>query len=581
VSADLAMRWARRLVSGFADAGVRHAVVSPGSRSTPLALALCAEPRVQTHVVIDERAAAFFALGIARVTSAPPLLVCTSGTAGAHYLPAIVEASAAHVPLVAVTADRPLELRDCAAPQTVDQLRLFGVHVRAFVELGAPDPAPAAQGALGRLAAQSVLAATWPRPGAVHLNSAFRKPLEPLDDEWRDAPPGPAAPLVLPPRAVPSAEAVEHVAGALAASERGVVAAGALPAGFPAAELAALVERVGLPLFADTTSQLRGAAAPRTAIPGFDVLLAAPAFAETHEPDLVLELGMPLLSPAYGAWIAAHSRVRRIVVSPHGWSDPMGDASTMILADPIELVRAVATRLGPGAPRAAAAWRETFAAADAVVWDETARALAAADVLLEGEVARTLLERLPAGAILQLGSSTPLRDPDRFSPGPPARVTVLAARGANGIDGGVAAAAGAHVASGRPTALLTGDIALLHDLGGLLALRGVPGPLVLVVVHNDGGHIFDELPLARAAIAPETMARLFTTPHGLAFAPAAAFAGLAHARVTTREDLATALVAAFARTGATLVEAVVPAAESAACRRRIKQAVAGRLEERA
>lgn len=577
--ADLAMRWARRLVSAFADAGVRHVVVSPGSRSTPLVLAVAAEERLQSHVVVDERAAAFFALGIARITGQPPLVICTSGTAGTHLYPAVVEASLARVPLVVLTADRPPELRGCAAPQTIDQLELFGGHVRHFVELGIPEASPAALGALARVAAQCVSLASWPNAGAVHVNAAFRKPLEPSDDAWRTAPRGSPAPRILAPRSGPSAEAVELVARSLSTSERGIVAAGALPADFPRAELHALVERAGTPLLADTTSQLRGASAPSLAAPGFDAFLRAPCFARDHEPDVVLELGMPLLSPAYGAWLAGHPRCRRIVVSPTASCDPLGGASAVVLSDPAELVREVAARLGPGAPRVAASWRAAFAAADRVVWEQTARALSESAQLLEGDVARLLLERLPDGALLQLGASTPLRDVDRFSPGPRAAVAVLAPRGANGIDGGVASVAGAHVASGRPAALLCGDVALVHDLGGLILLRDVPGPLAVVVVHNDGGHIFDELPIATSAVAGATLSRFFTTPHGLAFGPAAAFVGIAHARVTTRAGLAEALDLALARPGATLVEAVVPAAESAACRRSIRDAVARRLAE--
>ncbi|MBI2898405.1 MAG: 2-succinyl-5-enolpyruvyl-6-hydroxy-3-cyclohexene-1-carboxylic-acid synthase [Deltaproteobacteria bacterium] len=558
--------WARSLLRFFAAGGVRDVVTSPGARSAPLAFAAERTPDLRVHPIVDERSASFFALGIARATGVPPLVVCTSGTAGGHALPAVLEADRSNLPLIVVTADRPPELHDCGAPQTVDQVGLFGRHVRHFVDLGPPDPAT--QGSLARVAAQCVLASRWPTPGPVHVNARFRDPLA-----VSELGPTQDAPLdVFVPRSAPSEVALDALEAAVRSSERGLIACGA--AHSPAVDAPRLAALCGYPIFAEATSQLRRLDGPFC--PGLDAILRAPAFRSGHVPELVLQIGMPPISAGWSAALDDWRRSRRFVVSAHGWPDPAGNAA-MVIADPSDVVAALADRLARRRPfvRRSSEWLDEFERADEIAWVEVARVLDRRDGLVEGHVARAVAAALPAGSLLALGSSLPLRDIDTFARALHPSVRVLHQRGANGIDGLVAAASGAQVASGRPVTLLCGDLSLLHDVGSLALAARAPGPLVIVVVQNGGGRIFDELPFG---CPPASLERCFTMPHGLDLSHAAALFGLAHARVDAPGALERALAAAEERRGATLIEALVDPAQSSAARRAVWAGVAARLE---
>jgi 2-succinyl-5-enolpyruvyl-6-hydroxy-3-cyclohexene-1-carboxylate synthase len=584
---NLHLAWARLFVGALAAAGVRHVVVSPGSRSTPLALAAAGEPRVTCHAVVDERAAAFFALGQARVSGAPSALVCTSGTAGAHYLPAVIEASASHVPLVVVTADRPWDAYDCAAPQTIDQIKLFGDHARFFAELGLPDEA--ALDAVPRLAAQAVLRARHPTPGAVHLNARFRKPLEPVDV----AGPEPwearlaelerrGAPRVYAPRSAPDEAAIAHLVDAVSRAPRGVVVAGPAPlAAAGAAEaIFSFARKAGFAVLAEATSQLRFGATSEV-VGAFDVLLRDPSFRRALAPELAIELFAPPTSSGYGALVAERPAMERVVVAPHGWNDPQSTAAAVILADPGEALALAAARLsGRDGSQGAAALRARLergeAAARAIVRDELAAA-----ALHEGTIAARLVDALPEGALLCVGNSLPVRDLDLFAEPRAKRLRVVHQRGASGIDGLVSGAAGAASAAASPVALLVGDVSFQHDLGGLASLRGARVPLVVVVVQNDGGRIFDELPIAARPELAAAREALFTTPPRVSFEAAASVFGLRYAEARDAASYASALAAALERGGATILEAVVPPHDGRARRARVRSALAHKLAARA
>jgi len=530
--------WAELLLASLRDAGCGDLVVSPGSRSTPLVLA-AARLGLACHVLIDERAAGFFALGRGRASGRPSALVCTSGTAAAHYLPAVIEASLARVPLVVVTADRPPELHGCAAPQTIDQQHLYGRFARGFVDLGMPEVDPAALRGVRRRAAQMVALALAPEPGPVHLNLPARKPLEPTGSaaEARMAAEVAAlcaAPVAraLAPVASASEEAIAALAGALDRARRPLLVAGPAPLDQPAQPIAELARAGGLPLLAELTSQLRFTG--EDPAPGlcdrFDFLLRAPRWSAAHWPDLVVELAAPPTSSAYAALLAA-SRCDRIVVAPHGWSDPSSSARLLIQAPVGEVARRVAARLAarPGG------WTEDWLAGNR-------RAAAAVERhALSGEHAavRAAIGALPDGALLVLGNSLPVRTAEACA-ADRRRIGVIAQRGACGIDGLIAGAAGAASASGRPTALVLGDVSFAHDLGGLAAARLAGAPLAIVVIDNGGGRIFEQLPVARAPGAGEIIDRFFTTPPQIDIGAAAAAFGLDYRRT----DEATGAVAA-------------------------------------
>jgi 2-succinyl-5-enolpyruvyl-6-hydroxy-3-cyclohexene-1-carboxylate synthase len=566
VTAAIQTVWAELIATTLADAGAVRCVISPGSRSTPLVAAMAREPRLELTTLIDERAAGFFALGAARATGAPVALVCTSGTAAAHYLPAIVEASLAGVPLIAFTADRPPELHDCGAPQTIDQVKLYGDFVRAAIDLGPPGPGALALRAVRRKVVQALTLASGPHPGPVHVQLPLRKPLEPA------APAGDAeralaalaarlaGPVrIAPPRLAPDPAAVAELAAAIAAEPDGAIVAGALPAGFAASRdgVLALARRAGYPLIAEAGSQLRLGPRPDglVFVDHFDVIPPA----ALPVPRLVIQLGAEPVAAAWPGWLArlTDAGAARWVLSGPRWHDADSSARGVVLGDVAAAVDALVGAL-PSAPRTG----------DTAAWGEAeARAGRATEAALdshprsEAAMLRAAIAAVPAGAAIQLGNSLPIRVVDQLAAprtggaAPP----VLTQRGAAGIDGLIASAAGATWA-GRPVLLVLGDVSFAHDLGGLLAARAARAPLAILVIDNRGGQIFAGLPIARAQ---HTLGGAFerhwiTAPD---LDPAAIAAALG-ARATTAVSpaaAATAIEYALDTPGATVIHAPVSA----------------------
>ncbi len=593
---NLHTAWARLFVRALARAGVRDLVVSPGSRSTPLALAASREPLLRCHLHVDERVASFVALGQARATGRPTALICTSGTAGAHWLPAAIEASLTGVPMVCVTADRPWEAYDCASPQTIDQRDLLGDHARHHAELGTPNPSPHALRAVGRIAAQCVHRARWPLPGAVHLNARFRKPLEPvrtdapeawepLVDALLEAPPTRAYDAAL----TPSPEALADLTDALRTARRPWIVAGPTltPDAAENARLRALVDalcaRTGAAVLAETTSNVRfGLSSETVALPSFDALLRSPAFRAMAAPDVVIELGLPPTSPTY-ATVASELRAPRFVVAPHGWPDPHGSATGVVLGRPVDVLAALVTALDGRSPDDdTRAWGDSLKTSQ----QKALHAIGAVrdeSVWSEGVVAHTLIATLADDDVLCMGNSLPVRDVDTFGDAARGAVRVFHQRGASGIDGLVAGAAGVRSVTDAKhlVAVHLGDISALHDLGGLNAARVVGGPLAIVVVQNEGGRIFEQLPLGRQA-APGTelgehFAQLFTTPQAVRFDHAAAAFSLGYARVTSRDALVHALHEARTATAPVVIECVVEPTQGRDLRDRALAAVRSAL----
>jgi 2-succinyl-5-enolpyruvyl-6-hydroxy-3-cyclohexene-1-carboxylate synthase len=506
--------FAATLVDEWVRCGVTDAVVAPGSRSTPLVLALAADDRIRTHVHHDERSAAFMALGIGSATGRPALVVTTSGTAAVELHPAVVEAHQGRVPLIACTADRPPELQSVGAPQTVDQTHLFGRAVRWFAEPGVADEAM--RPAWRSLAARAVAEATGPPPGPVHLNLAFREPLvgEPdglppgRDGErpWHELRRGPrrtAALDELPPR-------------------------GVIVAGRGAANARSLGDATGYPVLVDARGGEGDVAA-------FDAILRHAPFAEAHRPEVVIRLGEPPASKVLAQWLAASGAEQLAVTTDAGWFDADRTAAVVIDADAL-----VVERPRPDSAWLAA-WRQAEAAAQAAIDEVLDRHPEAT----EPGIARALTTAAPAGSVLVVSSSMPVRDVEWYGRRR-ADVTVLANRGANGIDGVVSTAAGAALGTGHRTIALLGDVAFLHDGNGLLGLASRPIDLTLVVVDNDGGGIFSFLPQA-TAMAAAAFERFFGTPHGVDVGALAAVHGLPVLRIKLTSDLPAALDGTGAR----------------------------------
>ena len=516
------------LVDEWVRAGVATAFVAPGSRSTPLALALSANEAMTLHVFHDERAASFAALGHGLATSLPAVLLCTSGTAATHFHGAVVEADLSSVPLLVCTADRPPELWDIGAPQTIDQSGLYGSAVRYFAEPGVPDAAAA--DSWRSLASRAIAEAVgWSgRCGPVHLNLSFRDPLvaepgplppgRPGAKPWHQVTAGRASDRtttaeITPPVADVASRLWSTGAGNEPAAVEGVIVAGA---GSPQPEqIVALAEQLGWPILADHRSKCR---AGGNAITYFDALLRSPAFTSGLKPELVLRFGEGLASKALTQWLSGISTSAEVVAVVDGtrWSDPERIAATMLQGPSVVsgLLSALPDGLRPSA--AAGHWTD----ADQRSTDVVARLLAPsvdqpaganeAACASEIEIARSVVAGIPSGGALVLSSSMPVRDVEWYGPNRD-DIDVYANRGANGIDGVISTAIGVAL-TGRPTTVLIGDVAFLHDSTALIALATRTIDLHIVVVDNDGGAIFSFLPQARQ-LDHDTYEQLFGTPH--------------------------------------------------------------------
>jgi 2-succinyl-5-enolpyruvyl-6-hydroxy-3-cyclohexene-1-carboxylate synthase len=552
----LNLAWADALLAGLAAAGVRHAAIAPGARSSPLALAALRRPELRCEVLNDERVAGYFAVGLARVDDCPAVVICTSGTAVANLSPAVMEANLAGMPMLVLSADRPPEAHGWGANQTAAQARLFGVHARACHAVAVPDADLLASGYLRALAARLAEECRFPSAGPVHANLPFREPL--LPPPPLPAPsPAPAALTVLQPDSPPAAGDMRQLAAALSA-RRGVIVcgAGSYETGFAEA-LAALAAALDAPVLAEALSGLRFGVHDRNRVCSRQAAYLRTAAAKDLRPDWVLRFGAFPVSRGLEGWLAGLRDAQHILVAPPGrWPDPIWRSDRLLRCAPLALVRGLlAQELAP----ADGAWRLRFQAAERRS-EDAARTLCADAPPFEGTLATTLIERLPDGAHCFVGNSLAIRAVDAFSGTGAREIFFHANRGASGIDGHFATAAGIAAAAGTPTAALIGDQAALHDAGGAGALKGKD--CVVVVANNNGGGIFDHLPLG--AVEEGCFERGWTAPSDASFAALAALHGLEHRRAATRDELAAALDRAFARGGPWIVEAPLERRDSLA-----------------
>jgi 2-succinyl-5-enolpyruvyl-6-hydroxy-3-cyclohexene-1-carboxylate synthase len=534
--------------------GVEHACTSPGSRCAPLVLSLAREPRIRSWSHVDERCAGFFALGAAKASGRAVAVTCTSGTAAANLAPAVIEARWARVPLIVLTADRPPELREIGAGQAIDQLKLYGDAVKWFFEVGDHEATPARLRWIRTLACRAYGVATGGRPGPVHLNFPLREPLvldEPLPDD-ATARDGDRPYVILePPHLRGSGRGPgPHLAGRL------LIVAGA---GTPdPASVASFAARSGIPVLADPAS---GARRQRAAVAHYDLLLRDPEFAAALRPEFVFRLGDLPTSKPLRAWLAGLDAAQ-IAFDPHAdWQDPdavVGMRLSSALPEPDGL------EVQPG-------WLERWQDADARVGIAIDTELG--DELSEPLVARRLAEWLSPDTTLFVASSMPIRDVESFVATRAEPPRVLANRGANGIDGTASAAFGV-AATGARTVLLTGDVALVHDIGGLLAARRLELALTIVLLNNDGGGIFHFLPVASQVDVFETHV---ATPHGLDFAHAATLFGCEHVRPGTLAELRDAVERGLASGSTTIVEVRTDRERNRRLHRRIESAARSAL----
>ena len=565
------------LASAFAEelarGGLKRAVVSPGSRSTPLAVALWRELGIEVTVILDERSAGFFALGAAQASGEPAALLCTSGTALANYHPAVTEADESALPLIVLSADRPPELRGVGAGQVIDQIKTFGESVRWFCEVGTHDADDSGLLHMRSVAARALARARGEiRPGPVHLNLPWREPLAPIPVEGAVTATDPLAlhgreegrPLTAVTRVdlEPTQFVLDEVAGHIGDAIAGVIIAGRQTDPELREPLAHLARAAGFPILAEPTSQMRLGPHDRSyVVTTYDTLLREEHWAKGVVPELVLRFGELPTSKPLRQWLAA-SGADQIVVDPTGgWNEPTGRAAAILRADPTECASGWAARLEGEERPAPQVWLDAEAKAL-----KTVEEVVGTDIT-EPSLHFSLGRAHRDGDLVYTASSMPIRDQEQFLAPGPADVHFLSNRGANGIDGLISSGIGAAHASGRPTTIVTGELGFLHDIGALAALRDVTTPVRIVVIDNGGGGIFHFLP-QQTALDPDEFEALFGTPRAVSVERAAALFDLPYRRLESLADVPTALAA-----GTSLIEVRTDRRTNVAAHRRVTERV--------
>ncbi|MFB6250435.1 MAG: 2-succinyl-5-enolpyruvyl-6-hydroxy-3-cyclohexene-1-carboxylic-acid synthase [Halobellus sp.] len=558
--------WARAFVDELAAGGVDTVCLSPGSRSTPLTVAFDRHDDIHMFSHLDERAAAYFALGRARRTGDVTPLVCTSGTAAANYHPAVIEASQSRVPMLLLTADRPPELRDSGANQTIDQEKLYGDAVRMYRDVAEPEATPRKLRSLRTTAARGLATARGTPAGPVHLNFPFRKPLEPVPVEG-DLPPN------LPERAVEGRagafvnvesgrpelddDALRNLAGKLS-EPRGLLVVGPTDApGVDSEAVAAFAHASGFPILADPLSGVRYGGLVRTTpvVGGYDAFLGERVREAWPDPDVVLRIGASPTSKPLRKFLASTDTSQYVVDPAAEWREAEFTATDLLVADPSRLLGRLSRLLAtPGRGD----WRERWTNADAAHWEVVNDA---SDTFYEGQILGDVVDLAPDPTTLFVSNSMPVRDLDRFGTPATTSLTALGNRGASGIDGIVSTALGAGSATTDDLTLVTGDLAYYHDMNGLLALGRCDVEATIVLVNNDGGGIFHMLPIEQY---DPPFTSQFVTPHGLDFEPTDGLYDLSFARIDggEREAFRDAYATATEEDGSHVIEVTTDAEAS-------------------
>ncbi|WP_337018541.1 2-succinyl-5-enolpyruvyl-6-hydroxy-3-cyclohexene-1-carboxylic-acid synthase [Oceanobacillus massiliensis] len=557
-------RYTASFVDELMKSGITDVVISPGSRSTPLALTFTEYPSIKEWVIIDERSAAFFALGLAKQSNRPVALVCTSGTAAANYFPAIVEAHYSRVPLIVLTADRPHELRDVGAPQAIEQFKLYGDYTKWFHEMALPEASPQMLSYARNKAARSVYMAQEGNPGPVHLNFPFREPLTPdfsLEDIWGDR--GTSEYLqtqsvnpVMDGKKRLAEEQIKQLAEKFGNGRKGLIVCGPQNDSKLAAAVTELAGKLGIPILADPLSQVRtGSHRKDQVIEGYDAFLRNKHVREQLSPDYIIRFGAMPVSKAYLFYMKESNTVKQYVVENYtGYREPTGNVTEFIFADPVLLCHDLAAASGETA--ADTEWLNKWQEMNRISKKHLMGGMEAA--ITEGEAVRGLSKVIPEHSILYVGNSMAIRDVDTFLMTTEKPVSILANRGANGIDGMVSSGAGA-AAAGRPVTLLLGDLSFFHDMNGLLAAKHYGLNITILLVNNNGGGIFSFLPQANDKKHFEA---LFGTPVNIEFEKAISMYGGTYALAKTEEQLKEHLQTGYQHEGLSVIEVKTDRAEN-------------------
>lgn len=562
------------------QSGVRDVVISPGSRSTPLTVLFREHPEINVWMNVDERSAGFFALGMAKASLRPVALVCSSGTAAANYYPAVIEAKYSEVPLIVLTADRPHELREVGAPQAIDQVKLYGSHVKQAVDLPLPETGTTIQRFMKQQAARAVMVAEMAPMGPVHLNFPFRDPLMPdvtLPDLWGGLEGASVSTSLA--KAQLDSTSISTLAEKLIGLKRPLIIVGPTGSNDWGSVLHEWAEQMKAPIIADPLSQMRaGGHSKKWVIDGYDAILRVPAFLERYKPDGVIRFGpLPVSKPLLKYIESQTLNLHLVVNEGNRWSDPTHQVTEWVDADPFSFITAINEKQKGTLPQTEESWSDGWLSANALTKKITSKFVEETH-WFEGHAITDLLKMLPNKAAIFAGNSMPIRDLDSFFHNTDRQVITFGNRGTNGIDGINSTALG--VASKKEKAyLVIGDLSFFHDTNGLMASKQYGIDLTVVVVNNNGGGIFSFLPQAQTA---EHFEELFGTPLDLNAADVAKLYKASYLRVTDREGYAEALQKMESESGLKIIEFVVSRPENVAIHHRywdvVRQGLAAELE---
>ncbi|MGC8596191.1 MAG: 2-succinyl-5-enolpyruvyl-6-hydroxy-3-cyclohexene-1-carboxylic-acid synthase [Candidatus Kryptoniota bacterium] len=580
--------WAETFVNELARNGVKYACLSPGSRNTPLTIAFASNRKIKTYVHIDERSSGFFALGLAKATRSPVAIVCTSGTATAELYPAIVEAYQRRVPLIVCTADRPPELHGVGANQTINQYNMYKNHILEFFDAGVPRISFRSLFYLKKIAATAVYSSSVKSSGPVHINFPFRKPFEPdaITDEVDN---GLFEKIIETEKVIVPAKKpfpqnklngdIEKIARLISTVEKGLIVVGPNDVDKTfTREIVLLSRQIGYPILADGASQLRfGPHNKSLIISNHDAIFRSKEFIDAHQPELILQFGRTITSKGLETFFD-HSDATRFLINKYGdWFDPSRGAIKAIASEPAIFCSQILQNLKMQKMRPRSGkWIEDFMNAEKIANEIRKKTIEASSFPDEPRVIAEVLASLPSRSRIMLSNSMPIRDFDYFAANNDVEITVFDNRGASGIDGIISTALG--IASDRryPTVLITGDLAFYHDSNGLLAAKKYRIPLIIVLINNNGGGIFEILPISNHR---KYFKDYFLTPHNLDFAKVVnTYDGL-YTLVRSWSHLRKSLKSSFKKNTFSVLEIKTNPKQSLRVRRRYWQLVEKALDD--
>jgi len=558
---EILTRYVATFVDELVKNGVTDVVISPGSRSTPLAMTVCEHEGLNEWVMIDERSAAFFALGMAKETKRPVALLCTSGTAAANYFPAIIEAYYSRVPLLVFTADRPHELRDVGAPQAIEQIKMYGEYVKWFQEMALPEASERMLSYVRGKASRAVFEAEEGNSGPVHLNFPFREPLVPdftINNLWgHQNDRAPHCPTFNGKKRLSNVQ-IDHLINRIKNKRRGVIVCGPQVDEGLAQAITKIATKLGLPILADPLSQLRSGKHNHShIIESYDAIFRNQTIREQLKPGYIIRFGAMPVSKSYLFYIEENKEVLQFIVeNDEGFRDPTGNAAEFIYADPILLCQdLIQTSIHINQDNKwLHRWQQMNQIAKKHLLEKTSHELT------EGEAVKSLLEVIPAKSNLYVGNSMAVRDLDTFFMTTEKEIVILANRGTSGIDGMVSSALGAAATSKHSLTLLIGDLSFYHDLNGLLAAKHYNLNITILLINNNGGGIFSFLPQANDEKYFET---LFGTPIDIDFGPIVSVYDGKYSVPTTKKDLEEQLLQSYQHKGISVIEVQTNRTENA------------------